>query len=558
MPPNTYDYVVVGSGSAGAVLAARLSEDGKYRVLCLEAGDKGTSYIWSRPPGGSLFMFDNPAVNWCYHSEPNETHGNRRLYVPRGKMLGGSSSMNGMVYNRGQRQDYDSWAAMGCRGWAYEDVLPFFKKLESTDIGVDRYRGRNGPVRVTEAPKLSLFYDLFIQSANSIGIPSNPDYSGETQEGVALAQQTVERGVRVSAATSYLDPARKRANLTLVTGADATSLILEGKRCTGVRYLRRGATQEAYASREVIVSCGTANSPKLLELSGIGNATILARHGIDVVQELPGVGENLRDHYAAATRWRLREPNISLYKRGRGLGLAKEALRYALFRTGFATMVFGSLRIFTRSDSALSDPDIMLLAAPFIVDIRPGKSHSVLPIDGFYVNGHVQRTESTGSIHIRSSDPLAAPSIDLRFLDTEADRKAAVAVIRRIRQIVNAPPLGRYIAEELRPGATVQTDGQILDFIRENGQITHHMVGTCKMGRDAMSVVDDRLRVHGIGRLRVADASIMPTLPSGNTSIPAIMIGEKCAAMILEDAAANDAVGSVANPAASRAARAIA
>ena len=539
MPPDTYDYIVVGSGSAGGVLAARLSESGKYKVLCLEAGTKGAKYIWARPPGGSLFLFDDPKVNWCYYSEPGETHGNRPLYVPRGKMLGGSSSINGMVVNRGQREDYDGWARMRCRGWAYDDVLPYFKKLESTDIGSDRYRGRTGPIKITEAPKLSPFYDMFIASANAVGIPTNADYNGAHQEGIGLAQQTVDRGLRLSTATHYLEPAKKRPNLVILTGAEATSLIIEGKRCAGVRFLRNGKAHEARALREVVVSCGTANSPKLLELSGIGNPKILARHGIPVVHALDGVGENLRDHYAAATRWRLRKPNLSLYKRGRGLGLVREILRYAVLRTGLPTMVFGSIRVFTRSEPALTHPDIMLLAAPFIIDVQPGKASNVLPIDGFYVNGHVQRTDSTGSIHIASADPLAPPSIRFRFLDTEKDRKAAVAVIRRIRELVKAPPLGDVVAEELRPGPHVQTDDEILDFIRRNGQITHHMVGTCKMGHDAMAVVDDRLHVHGMQGLRVADASIMPTMPSGNTSIPAIMIGEKCAAMMLEDAQAS-------------------
>ncbi|GJH30059.1 GMC family oxidoreductase [Caballeronia novacaledonica] len=539
MKSNVYDFIVVGAGAAGGALAARLSECGKYTVLCLEAGRAGHHYIWSRPPTGSAFMFENAAVNWCYHSEPNPTHGNRPLYVPRGKMLGGSTSLNGMVYNRGQPLDYDTWARLGCPGWTYRDVLPFFKKLESTDVGSDDYRGRTGPIKVTVAPKLSAFYDLFLKSAEAIGIRYNDDYSGEVQEGVAMAQQTIYRGLRVSTATHYLKDASKRKNLTIARGAEATSLIMDGKRCVGIRFVQAGLAQEARASREVIVSCGTANSPKLLELSGIGNPDLLNKHGVKVVHELRGVGENLRDHFAAATKWRFNRPNLSLASRGRGFGLIREIVRFALFRTGFVALVFGSIRVFTRSRSELDSPDIMLLAVPFIVEMKPGKLRKVLPIEGFYLNGHVQRPESTGSIHIRSSDPFAAPRIDFRFLDTETDRQAAIAAVRRMRELALAAPLGAFIAEELAPGPHVQTDEEILKFIRENGQITHHMVGTCKMGNDPMAVVDESLRVHGISGLRVADASIMPTMPSGNTVIPTIMIGEKCAATVLADAAKN-------------------
>jgi len=546
MGQNEYDFIIVGAGAAGAAIAARLSESGKYSVLCVEAGSAGHNYIWSRPPTGSAFMYENPAVNWCYQSEPNETHGNRSIYVPRGKILGGSTALNGMVYNRGQASDYDTWAQMGCKGWAYRDVLPFFKKLESTDVGSDKYRGRTGPIKVTVSPKLSPFYDLFLQAAASVGIPPNADYSGEHQEGSAMAQQTIERGLRVSTATHYLKSASKRKNLTIMKGTEVTSLLIVAKRCVGIRVTRHGASREIRAAREVIVSCGAANSPKLLELSGIGNTDILNKHGIKVIADLKGVGENLRDHFAAATKWRLNAPNISMATQGRGLGLLREIIRFVLFRTGFITIVFGSIRAFTRSRPELTSPDIMLLAVPFIVEMKPGKLRRVLPIEGFYVNGHVQRPESTGSVHIRSSDPAAPPRIDFRFLDTDSDRKGAIAAIRRIREVVLADPLGKYVAEELQPGKKVQTDDEILTFLRNFGQITHHMVGTCKMGNDAMSVVDERLRVHGIAGLRVADASIMPTMPSGNTVIPSIMIGEKCAAMVLADAESgaqkNDAV----------------
>jgi len=534
--PDYYDYVVIGSGSAGAVVATRLSENRKFKVLCLEAGEKGANYIWSRPPAGAAFMIDNPAVNWRYFSEPNETHGNRAIYVPRGKILGGSSAINGLIYNRGQRLDYDIWAQMGCRGWSYEEILPLFKKLETSEVGTDEYRGRSGPIRVTVASKLSPFYDSFIKAAQSAGIPYNADYSGATQEGVALAQQTIYRGRRQSTATQYLEPARKRANLRIITGAEATSLVLDGKRCVGVRFRRNGVTYESRATREVILSCGTVSSPKLLELSGIGNPTVLSQHGIKVVHELKGVGENLRDHYAALLKWRFNRPGFSIARQGRGWRIIGEILRYAISGKGFISQGVGTIRVFTRSRADLETPDIMMVVAPYILESL-GQKRRMSPIEGFQMFTHVQRPESTGNIHIRSSDPFAPPAINYRFLTTINDREAAVLSVRHARRLVGISPLRDIIAEEIQPGRSVEADQDILEFIRNKGQITQHMVGTCKMGHDSMAVVDDRLRVRGLEGLRIADASIMPTIPSGNTNIPCLMIGEKCADMVRSDAA---------------------
>ncbi|WP_108263494.1 GMC family oxidoreductase [Mangrovicoccus ximenensis] len=538
MTGQSYDYIVIGSGSAGGVCAARLSESGRYRVLCLEAGTRTSKYVFTRPPAGTVFLIDNPEVNWRYRSEPDDCHGGRAIYVPRGKMLGGSSMINGTIYNRGQRLDYDTWAQMGCRGWSYDDVLPHLKAIESTDLGEDAYRGRSGPVRVTEAAKTSPFYDLFIRAAVAAGIPFNADYSGERQEGVAMAQQTVARGERQGVANCYLEPAARRPNMDLVSGAEAEELIFEGKRCVGVRYRRGGEIREARATREVIVSCGAANTPKLLELSGIGNPDILAEHGIVPRHELPGVGENLRDHYAAILKWRFARPGLSLSKRGRGLGLAMEVLRYGLTRTGFISQGIGTMRVFARSRPEKEEPDIMMVVAPFLIEMKTGESRRMSKEDGFFMYSHMQRTESTGRIHLRSADPADPPKIEFRFLATENDRQTAIAAVRRAREIVESEPMASAVAEEIAPGKAVQSDAEILDFIRSAGQITHHMVGTCRMGHDPMAVVDDRLRVRGIEGLRIADASIMPTVPSGNTNIPCMMVGEKCAAMLLEDAAA--------------------
>lgn len=538
MQADTYDFIVVGSGSAGGVLANRLSENGKYKVLCLEAGTKGAKYIWTRPPLGIAYMIDNPEVNWRYESQPCPSLAGRSIPVPRGKLLGGSSAMNGIVYNRGQKIDYDTWSAQGCKGWSYKDVLPYFKKIESTEIGQDEYRGRTGPVKVIQSSKLCAFFDYFIAAAQAAGIPHNPDYSGAQQEGVSMAQITCRRGERESTATSYIEPARKRPNLTVLTGAEATSLMLEGKRCAGVTYQREGRTHQARVTREVIVATGAANTPKLLELSGIGNPDLLRQHGIRPVHELKGVGENLRDHYAAIMKWRFNRPGISAAPMGRGWRLVREVLRWGLLRKGLIAQGHGAMRVFTRSSPELNEPDLMMVVSPYIIDIKKnGKSRKISEVEGYMMYTHVQRTESTGSIHIRSSDPAARPVISYRFLETDYDRRVAVAAVRRARDIAAASPMREFIAEELAPGPQVHSDEAILDFIRNTGQITQHMVGTCKMGHDDMAVVDERLRVHGVAGLRIADASIMPTIISGNTSVPCMMIGEKCADMVLEDAA---------------------
>ena len=530
-----YDFIVVGAGSSGGVIAARLSENARYRVLCLEAGTKDHRYIWTRSPLGGAFMIENRKVNWCDYSQPSESHGNRPIYVPHGKMLGGSSSINGTICNRGQPGDYDAWAEMGCLGWSYKDVLPYFKKLERSDIGSDEFRGRTGPISVTETSKITPFYDLFIASARSVGIPANADYCGSTQLGVAMAQQTARRGVRHSTATQYLGPASKRRNLTVLKGAEATSLIVEGTKCVGVRFQRDGRVEEARALREVIVSCGAVNSPKLLELSGIGNPEVLSKHGIAVKHALPGVGENLRDHFGPTLKWTLNRPGISVAKQGHGWRLAREIARYILLGEGFISQGIGTMRVFTCSREGLKEPDIQMIANPFIVEMKNGK-RQMSPLEAFFITTQVQRPESRGTVHISSANALSSPHINYTFLATENDRRIAIASVRKAREIVGAAPMSEVIGEETLPGPKIQGDDEIVDFIRSTGGTTYHFAGTCKMGRDATSVVDERLRVHGISGLRIADASIMPTLVSGNTGVPCIMIGEKCADMIAADA----------------------
>jgi choline dehydrogenase len=540
---QTYDYIVIGSGSAGGVIAARLSEDGKSTVLCLEAGTKTERYPWARSPLGGAFMIHDPKVNWNDFSEPAQELGNRPIHVPHGKILGGSSAINATIVNRGQANDYNHWAQLGCQGWAFEDVLPYFKKLEATTIGSDDRRGRSGNIRITSSSKLSPFYDLFIKSAEEAGIPYNPDYLGSHQFGVAMAQLAATRGKRQSTATAYLAPARPRKNLRILGGAHTTRLLLDGRRCTGVEFSEGGTLHRARAAREVIVSCGTINSPKLLELSGIGDPAVLSALGIECVQSLPGVGENLRDHFGPILKWTFNTSGISICDQGRGWKLAREILRYVVLGQGFIAQGLGTMRVFARSHQGVEDADIQMMANPYLVDVGGGGSgisgthgqRSMSRMDGFYLSTQVQRPESAGTIHIRSRNPLHAPAIRYRFLDTDQDRRVAVAGVRVAREIVARKPLADFIDKELSPGADVWGDDEILDFIRTTGATTYHPVGTCKMGQDKWSVVDERLRVHGIGNLRIADGSIMPMIVSGNTSIPCMMIGEKAADMILAD-----------------------
>ena len=542
MPPSpTYDYIIVGAGSAGAVVASRLSECGAYNVLLLEAGTKGTNHFWSRVPVGTSKMIDDPAVNWCYRSEPDEGSGGRRIDVPRGKMLGGSSSINGMVYIRGQARDYDHWAQLGNRGWSWQDVLPIFKRMERYDGGSDEFRGRDGLLRVTDTPRHKLpLLEKIIAAAGEIGLPFNPDQNGETQEGVGMSQVTIAKGRRQSTAVCYLDPARGRSNLAIAQGAMAGSLILESKRCVGVRYSVAGVPHEARAAREVIVCGGSINSPKLLELSGIGQSERLRALGVAPLHELRGVGENLRDHYSPRVKFAIRERNLTFNDNARGWRLAREALKYALFGTGFLASTAVPIRIYFRTREGLETPDATISILPFLYEMVGGQRR-VAKRQGITMNVNVLRSESTGSIHITSSDPAAPPAIRFNFLSTEHDRAGVIAAIRKGRALMATSPLKEITGEEIAPGAQVQSDADMLEWVRHHAETTFHPVGTCKMGSDAMAVVDSELRVHGIDGLRVADASIMPMLTSGNTNAPAIMIGEKCAEMVLAAATARQA-----------------
>ena len=535
---STYDYIVVGAGSAGAVVASRLTESGAYRVLLLEAGTQGSNFFWSRVPVGVAKMIDDPAVNWCYASEPDEGSGGRAIAVPRGRMLGGSSSINGMVYIRGQAQDYDHWAQLGNRGWSYQDVLPVFKRMERFEGGSDEFRGRDGILPVTHTPRNKVpLLEKMIAAAETIGLPYNADQNGASQEGIGMSQVTIAKGRRQSTAYCYLDPARGRVNFTIEQGAMAGSLIIEGKRCVGVRYSVNGAPREARATREVIVSGGSINSPKLLELSGIGQGERLRALGIAPVHELQGVGENLRDHYSPRMKFAITGRNLTFNDNARGWRLAREALKYALFREGFLASTAVPIRLYFRTRVGLDSPDATISIAPFLYEMI-GKERRVSARKGITMNVNVLRSESTGSVHIKSADPAEPPAIRFNFLSTDHDRDGIVKVLRKGRELMATSPLKEITGEEIAPGAHLQSDAELLEWVRHNAETTYHPVGTCKMGNDPRSVVDPELRVRGLQGLRVADASIMPTLTSGNTNAPTIMIGEKCAEMVLAAAAA--------------------
>jgi len=528
------DFIVVGAGSAGSALAYRLTENGRYRVLLLEAGQE--THWLSQVPVSFAHFINRPGVNWLFASEAEKATGGRNIPIPRGKMLGGSSAINGMVWVRGQRQDFDTWAQLGNRGWSYEDVLPIFKRLESYEGGDGEFRGRDGPVRISDQFEDGQLYDSFCEAAETVGIHRNDDYNGPEQEGIAMTQASIRGGRRMSTSRCYLEPARKRPNLDIETGALADRLLFEGKRCVGIRYRVGSEIREARAGREVIVSTGSVCSPQLLELSGIGNPEHLKSVGIDVLHALPGVGENLRDHWAPRMKWKVGRHGATYNEKARGIGAMGQGLRYILTGTGFLALPASPLRAFFKTRDGLSSPDAMFMLQPFLVtpDIKLDKQAGITIIT------HQQRPESKGSIHVTSNDATKAPAVRFNFLADQIDRDCIVAAMRTVRKVIEAKPLAWLEPVEFGPGKQAQSDDELIDYVTRTAETAYHPIGTCKMGTDSdpAAVVDDRLRVRGIEGLRIADASIMPTLTSGNTNAPSIMIGEKCSTMVLEAAAA--------------------
>lgn len=529
---SDYDFIVIGAGSAGAAVAYRLSADSRNKVLLLEAG--AADHVWTHLPVAYAKLISNPAANWLYSSEPEAHTNGRRIPVPRGKLLGGSSAINGQAFVRGQAQDFDTWAQLGNTGWSYEDVLPFFRRMENYQGGGDdRYRGREGPIKVTDPKPSGPLMQALIKAAGEVGIRHNPDYNGATQDGIVMSQATIAGGWRVSTARAYLDSARKRANLRIVTGAHTEAVLLDGTRCVGVRYRSARGAQEARA-REVVISAGSINSPQLLELSGIGQPERLKALGIAVKHALPGVGENLRDHYAPRTRWAVGAKGITYNDTARGLGMAKQALRWALFNDGLLAMVGAPMRAFVFSREGLAAPDLLLGWVPMFTEPTP-RGPKIARTAGFTCYAHPMRPESRGSIHVTSADAAKPPAINFNFLSAAVDAELTVKAVRIARSIMTAPAMTPLRLTEQAPGTGRQSDDDIIQWVKATAETTYHPVGTCKMGVDPMAVVDPRLRVHGLQGLRVADASIMPTLTSGNTNAPSIMIGEKAADLVLAD-----------------------
>lgn len=528
-----FDFIVVGAGSAGAPVAARLSENPQFRVLLLEAGPKDDS-IWIHIPIGYAKLFTDPRHNWLYNTEPEPALNNRTVIAPRGKTLGGSSAINGLLYLRGQRQDYDSWRQMGNEGWSYDDVLPFFRKAEDFCLGADAWHGSGGPLGVSEVIRHPLCEAMF-DACEAVGIPRNPDFNGAVQEGAGYFHTTTRSGMRCSTAIGYLTKAvRRRPNLKIETEALATRLLLQGRRAVGIAYERHGVAHEARAA-EVILCGGAFNSPQLLQLSGIGPAALLAGHGIALTHDLPGVGENLHDHLQIRCQYRCTEPITMNDLLGSTVKQWKAGVQWVLTRKGPLTLAAGHAGVFYRTDPALEAPDAQIHLIAFSTDKIGTRMH---PFPGFTASACQLRPESRGHCHIGSADPRAAPKIFMNYLAAETDRRVMLNALKIMRRIMAEPAMRRWIVEPIDPADSVQSDEELMAFIRDKATTIYHPVGTCRMGQDARAVVDARLRVHGIAGLRVADASIMPVVASGNTNAPAIMIGEKCAAMVAEDARA--------------------
>jgi choline dehydrogenase len=531
---DTFDYVIVGAGSAGCVLANRLSEDPGTTIAVLEAGPRDW-HPFIHIPAGFIKTFRNPRINWCYSMEPSEWTGGRRVFAPRGKTLGGSSSINGHIYNRGQRMDFDNWAQRGNRGWGYADVLPYFRRMERRlGEGDETFRGRDGELTVSDNHWRHPLCEAFIEGAVQYGIPRNPDYNGTIQEGVSYAQRTINNGRRVSAATAFLRPAMKRANLTVLTHAHATSVVLEGNRAVGVRYSkggRGGAVREVRARREVILSGGTYNSPQLLQLSGIGPGGLLGDLGILVAHELAGVGENLRDHYAP--RFTARVKNIdTINERARGWRLGLEVANWALRRKGILGLSPTHIYCFWRSDPSVANSDLQMTFTP--ASYKEGVQGQLETEPGMTIAAWQQRPNSCGTVRVQSDDPFDAPLIQPNYLAEASDRAVLLAGMKLARKLLSSAPMQPYYDHEAFPGPDVRTDDELLAAAKERGTTTFHPMGTCRMGpaSDPTAVVDDQLRVHRVEGLRVVDASIMPMMVSANLNASALMIGEKGADLI--------------------------
>ena len=526
-----FDYVIVGAGSAGCVLAHRLSADGKNSVLLLEAGPRDTN-LWIHVPLGYGRLFKEKTVNWMYQTEPEPELDGRRVFQPRGKVLGGSSSINGLLYVRGQHEDYDRWRQHGNQGWGFDDVLPYFKKAEDQQRGADDFHGVGGPLPVSDLGHPDPLSAAFIAAAAETGLPVNRDFNGASQEGAGFFQTTTRHGRRASAAVAYLRPARRRNNLRIETSALARRIVFDGRRAVAVEYGQAGRQKTARARREILVSGGAFNSPQLLQLSGVGPAELLRRHGIEVVMDAAGVGHDLQDHMQVRVIMRCSKPITLNDVVNSPTRKFLTGLQYAALRKGPLTIAAGTSGAFFKTNPRLATPDIQVHFLPFSTDRMGEKLHS---FSGFTASVCQLRPESRGSLRIKSAEAEAAPEIRINYLSTEADRTANVEGLKMLRKILAAPALKPYVVEEIDPGAKVASDEELLQFCRARGSTIYHPTSTCRMGNDPLAVVDQRLCVRGLGGLRVVDASVMPDLVSGNTNAVVIMIAEKASDVILQD-----------------------
>ncbi|QIL70812.1 choline dehydrogenase [Diaphorobacter sp. HDW4B] len=537
-PSKTYDYIVVGAGSAGCVLAARLSEDPRNQVLLLEAGPPDRS-PWIHLPIGYGKTMWSPVYNWKFETDPDPNMNGRRIYWPRGKTLGGSSSINGLIYIRGQAEDYDHWAELGNEGWSFEDVLPYFIKSEGNERGDSQFHGGKGPLQVSDIGAKHELIEAFIAGAQERGVPRTNDFNGASQEGAGYYQLTTRNGLRCSTAKGYLTEAKRRPNLHIETDAQATGLVMRGKRVVGVNYVQHGQQKAAMAGGEVVLSAGAIQSPQLLQLSGIGPRALLEDLGVPVAHDLPGVGENLQDHLQIRLSYECTKPITTNDQLNTLFGQAKLGLEWLIHRSGPLAVGINQGGCFMHAlrdeqgKPVTKTPDIQFHVSTLSADMAGGKVH---PYSGFTMSVCQLRPESRGYVRIRSRDALQPPSMQPNYLDTDLDRRTNVAAVRAARAIAQSQAMAPYVKREVKPGPPAQSDEELLEFCRNNGATIFHPSGTCRMGRDAMAVVDSRLRVHGVKGIRVVDCSVMPTLVSGNTNAPVVMMAEKAADMIREDA----------------------
>jgi len=532
--PELFDFVIAGAGSAGCVLANRLTRSGLYKVLLLEAGGRDLN-PWIHVPVGYFKTMHNPALDWCYRTEPDPGLNGRSIDWPRGKTLGGSSSINGLLYIRGHKTDFDHWRQLGNTGWSYDDVLPYFKRAENQERGEDDYHGAGGPLSVSNMRSERELCDRFIDAGVELGLPRSDDFNGARQEGVGYFQLTARNGWRCSTAVGYLNPAKKRANLNVVTRAHIQRLLIERGEVTGLVYRRGNRDHAVKASREVILSAGAIGSPQILMVSGIGPGAHLRDHGIDVVRDLGGVGKNLQDHLQTRMVFKTRDPITLNDQVNNPIRKMFMGIEYILRRTGPLTMGASQICAFVRTRPDLVAPDIQFHVQPLSAD-KPGDgAHR---FSAFTSSTCQLRPESRGEILLKSADPMDYPALYPNYLATELDRHTVVEGMKLSRKLAATSALAPLISEEHLPGQQVRNDDELLEAARNISQTIYHQTSTCKMGSDPEAVVDERLRVHGVARLRVVDASVMPVIVSGNTNAPTIMIAEKASDMILEDARA--------------------